>query len=103
MIAFTFMTRKQFVAAALSLLIGSAALLAQQPGAPSRATAAMPAPARQARIKIDLDRTIGQVDPLLFGNFAEHLGRMIYGGIYEEKSPLSDANGFRKDVLEAVN
>jgi alpha-L-arabinofuranosidase len=55
-----------------------------------------------ARIKIDLDRTIGEVDPLLFGNFAEHLGRMIYGGIYEEGSPLSDANGFRTDVLKAV-
>ena len=55
-----------------------------------------------ARIKIDIDRTIGTVDPLLFGNFAEHLGRMIYGGIYEEGSPLSDANGFRKDVLDAV-
>ncbi len=55
-----------------------------------------------ARIKIDLDRTIGEVDPLLFGNFAEHLGRMIYGGIYEEGSPLSDENGYRMDVLEAV-
>jgi alpha-N-arabinofuranosidase len=55
-----------------------------------------------ARIKIDLDRTIGQVDPLLFGNFAEHLGRMIYGGIYDEKSPLSDPFGFRKDVMDAV-
>ena len=49
-----------------------------------------------ARIKIDIDRTIGEVDPLLFGNFAEHLGRMIYGGIYEEGSPLSDAEGYRK-------
>ncbi|MFC1659866.1 alpha-N-arabinofuranosidase [Gemmatimonadota bacterium] len=55
-----------------------------------------------ARIKIDVDRTIGEVDPLLFGNFAEHLGRMIYGGIYEEGSPLSDERGFRRDVLEAV-
>jgi alpha-L-arabinofuranosidase len=55
-----------------------------------------------ARIKLDLDRTIGQVDPLLFGNFAEHLGRMIYGGIYDEKSPLSDANGFRTDVMQVV-
>jgi alpha-N-arabinofuranosidase len=60
-----------------------------------------PAPP-DARIKIDIDRTIGEVDPLLFGNFAEHLGRMIYGGIYEEGSPLSDANGYRRDVLEAV-
>ena len=59
-------------------------------------------PAPQARIKIDVDRTIGEVDPLLFGNFAEHLGRMIYGGIYEEGSPLSDANGFRRDVMDAV-
>jgi alpha-N-arabinofuranosidase len=55
-----------------------------------------------ARIKIDSDRIIGEVDPLLFGNFAEHLGRMIYGGIYEEGSPLSDERGFRLDVLEAV-
>jgi alpha-N-arabinofuranosidase len=57
----------------------------------------------QARIKIDIDRTIGEIDPLLFGNFAEHLGRMIYGGIYEEGSALSDADGFRKDVMEAVH
>jgi alpha-L-arabinofuranosidase len=55
-----------------------------------------------ARIKIDIDRQIGEVDPLLFGNFAEHLGRMIYGGIYDEGSPLSDQDGFRKDVMEAV-
>jgi len=55
-----------------------------------------------ARIKIDTDRTIGEVHPLLFGNFAEHLGRMIYGGIYEEGSPLSDQFGYRKDVFDAV-
>ncbi len=56
----------------------------------------------EARIKIDIDRTIGEVHPFLFGNFAEHLGRMIYGGIYEEGSPLSDQDGYRKDVMEAV-
>jgi len=56
-----------------------------------------------ARIKIDVDRAIAPVDPLLFGNFAEHLGRMIYGGIYDEKSALSDQFGFRRDVMEAVH
>ncbi|HZM88921.1 MAG TPA: alpha-L-arabinofuranosidase C-terminal domain-containing protein [Blastocatellia bacterium] len=56
----------------------------------------------QARIKIDIDRTIGEVNPLLFGNFAEHLGRMIYGGIFEEGSSLSDKDGYRTDVMEAV-
>jgi alpha-L-arabinofuranosidase len=56
----------------------------------------------EARIKIDIDRTIGEVDPLIFGNFAEHLGRMIYGGIYDEGNPLSDQDGYRTDVLDAV-
>lgn len=55
-----------------------------------------------AQIKIDTDRLIGEVHPHLFGNFAEHLGRCIYGGIFEENSSLSDANGYRKDVMEAT-
>ena len=72
---------------------------AQPAGSPVRADKPATAP---ARIKIDIDRTVGEVHPNLFGNFAEHLGRMIYGGIYEEGSPLSDPDGFRKDVIEAV-
>jgi alpha-L-arabinofuranosidase len=58
--------------------------------------------AQNARIKIDIDRTIGEVNPHLYGNFVEHLGRCVYGGIYDEGSPLSDSDGMRKDVLEAV-
>jgi len=27
---------------------------------------------------------------MIFGQFIEHLGRCIYGGIYEEGSPISD-------------
>jgi alpha-N-arabinofuranosidase len=63
----------------------------------------LPAQPAQARIKIDPDRVIGEVHPHVFGNFAEHLGRCIYGGIFEEGSPLSDADGFRKDVLDAAS
>src|SRR5215510_561301 len=58
--------------------------------------------APQARIKIDIDRVVGDVHPNLFGNFTEHLGRMIYGGIYDEGNSLSDKDGYRKDVLEVV-
>ncbi|HPR33993.1 MAG TPA: hypothetical protein PLK12_17960, partial [Prolixibacteraceae bacterium] len=58
--------------------------------------------AQNARIKIDLDRTVGEVNPMLYGNFVEHLGRCVYGGIFEENAPLSDERGFRKDVLEAI-
>jgi alpha-N-arabinofuranosidase len=56
----------------------------------------------RARIKIDTDRVIGEVHPHLFGNFAEHLGRCIYGGIYEPGGPLADAEGYRKDVMDAA-
>ncbi len=66
------------------------------------ARAVSPEATPEARIKIDVDRTIGEVDAHLFGNFAEHLGRMIYGGIYEEGSALSDPEGYRKDVMDAV-
>ncbi|MBN2524358.1 MAG: alpha-N-arabinofuranosidase [Bacteroidales bacterium] len=58
--------------------------------------------AQDARIKIDIDRTIGEVDELIYGNFVEHLGRCVYGGIYDKSSPLSNKKGFRTDVLEAV-
>ena len=55
-----------------------------------------------AKIKIDPERKIGELDRRVFGGFIEHLGRCIYGGIFDEGSPLSDARGFRGDVLEAA-
>ena len=58
--------------------------------------------ANTARIKIDVDRRIGDIDKMIYGNFVEHIGRCIYGGIYEPGSPLSDTKGFRKDVLKAT-
>src|SRR5438105_14065798 len=57
---------------------------------------------RNARIKIDTDRVISSIDPMIYGNFIEHLGRCIDGGVFQEGSRLSDANGFRKDVLDAA-
>jgi alpha-N-arabinofuranosidase len=58
--------------------------------------------ALRARMKVDTERVIGDIDPKLYGNFIEHLGRCIDGGVFEERSPLSDGNGYRKDVLEAA-
>lgn len=57
----------------------------------------------KARIKIDIERKIGAIDTLLYGNFTEHLGRCIYGGIYDPASKQADENGFRKDVIKATN
>lgn len=62
---------------------------------------AQPLPTR-ARIKIDTERAISDIDPKLYGNFLEHLGRCIEGGVFEEGSPLSDSHGFRQDVFDAA-
>jgi alpha-N-arabinofuranosidase len=55
-----------------------------------------------ARVYVDSRRTIAPLDRNLFGSFLEHLGRAIYEGVYDPGSKLSDANGFRKDVLDEI-
>ncbi|MBX0329007.1 alpha-N-arabinofuranosidase [Oscillochloris sp. ZM17-4] len=55
-----------------------------------------------ARVSLDTERTVGPISPLVFGGFAEHMGRCIYQGIYEPGSPQADARGIRRDVLAAL-
>jgi alpha-L-arabinofuranosidase len=52
-----------------------------------------------AKIFLDVNRTIAEISPLLFGGFAEHMGRCVYEGIYDPASPLADSTGLRTDVL----
>src|SRR5579864_9013092 len=101
-------TRRDFMrtagVAGLGLLVarraGAWSVLAPRAQASSTATAAE-APLR-ARLEIDVERQLGSIDCNIYGNFTEHLGRCIYGGIYDEGSPLSDSDGNRKDVIEAA-
>lgn len=55
-----------------------------------------------ARITLDNERTVGAISPLLWGGFAEHMGRCVYEGMYDPKSPQADEQGFRRDVMEAL-
>ena len=57
---------------------------------------------RTAKVLIDREFSIGDTDPRLFGAFVEHLGRCVYGGIYEPGHKTADAQGFRHDVLDLV-
>ncbi len=57
---------------------------------------------RQATVQLRADAVIARTDPRLFGAFVEHLGRCVYGCIFEPGHPTADANGFRQDVLELV-
>jgi alpha-L-arabinofuranosidase len=72
--------------------------------------------AQTAKIKIDIDRTIGEIDPKIYGVFMEPIhfngSRMglpdtlefntLYGNLYDPTSPLADENGFRKDYIDAM-
>lgn len=53
-----------------------------------------------ARLTLDPDFRIGPVRPRLFGSFIEHLGRCVYGGIYDPGHPTADPDGFRGDVVD---
>ncbi|WP_041083051.1 alpha-N-arabinofuranosidase [Thermotoga profunda] len=53
-------------------------------------------------IHVNPKKILKQVSKYIYGHFTEHLGRCVYGGLYEEDSPLSDERGFRKDVLSAI-
>ena len=55
-----------------------------------------------ALVTVLRDAVIGETDRRLFGAFVEHVGRCVYGGIYEPGHASADENGFRRDVLELV-
>ncbi|MCR5671430.1 MAG: alpha-N-arabinofuranosidase [Butyrivibrio sp.] len=57
---------------------------------------------KKAKIILDKDFVISKVDERIFGSFIEHLGRAVYGGIYEPTHETADELGFRKDVLDLV-
>ncbi|MGQ0579095.1 MAG: arabinosylfuranosidase ArfA [Betaproteobacteria bacterium] len=53
-------------------------------------------------VELHRDVAIGVTDRRLFGAFIEHLGRCVYGGIFEPGHPTADVHGFRGDVLALV-
>ena len=57
---------------------------------------------KKAKLIMDRDFAIGKIDPRIYGSFIEHLGRAVYGGIYEPSHPTADENGFRRDVIDMV-
>lgn len=76
----------------------------------------LPLLAQNAKIKIDVSRETGQIDPKIYGVFMEPIhfsGKMmglpdtvnfntLYGNLYDPGSKLADENGFRKDYIEAM-
>jgi alpha-L-arabinofuranosidase len=57
---------------------------------------------RDTTVRLNRNATIGETDRRLFGAFVEHLGRCVYGGMYEPGHPTATKEGFRGDVLALV-
>jgi alpha-N-arabinofuranosidase len=57
---------------------------------------------KQANFTLYKGMQIGEIDPRLYGSFIEHLGRAVYGGIFEPGHPTADRQGFRQDVLDLI-
>jgi alpha-L-arabinofuranosidase len=57
----------------------------------------------QATLAVRLDQPRWTINRNLYGQFAEHLGRLIYEGIWVgENSPIPNTRGMRNDVLAAL-
>lgn len=56
----------------------------------------------KAKITLAKEFKIGEIDKRIYGSFIEHLGRAVYGGIYEPDHPTADEDGFRGDVIDLV-
>src|SRR6201986_397948 len=82
--------RREFLRS--SLLLGAAALIAPRPMQPKSA---------DARIEILINEPIGIINPNLYSHFVEHLGGVVYDGIWVgEKSKIPNIGGIRRDLIE---
>lgn len=58
----------------------------------------------QNKITIDASKAKDTISKNIYGHFAEHLGRCIYGGFYvgEGNKKIPNKNGIRLDIVEAL-
>lgn len=56
----------------------------------------------EATVKLDTVFNAGSIDPRIFSGFLEHIGRSIYGGVFDPGNKLSNEDGLRLDVVEAM-
>jgi len=88
------LTRRQFAQRTTAAILGSAAHL--------NGFNAFDTPSLSGELTADLSAPTTPFNRMIFGQFLEHFHRQIYGGVFDPGSPLSDKNGFRTDVVEAL-
>ena len=57
-------------------------------------------------IHLNPSHKLSRVNPNIYSGFTEHMGRCIYGGIYDPANPnlelIDSSTGFRLDVIAAM-
>ena len=58
----------------------------------------------QTKITLNTDLAKTQINKHIYGHFAEHLGRCIYGGMYvgESNTKIPNTAGVRNDIIQAL-
>jgi len=82
-------SRRTFLKQASGAAIASSASILGSRPLVALAQTKTPSESTAARVFIDSRRTTAPLDRNLFGSFLEHLGRAIYGGIYEPGSKFA--------------
>ena len=97
------MKRREFMAGAIA---GGGALLAQnaQPTWGGKLLSLMPTPqSPESHIEVLTTEPIGTIAPEIYGHFAEHLGGVVYDGIWVgENSKIPNVGGIRKALIDAL-
>lgn len=92
--------RREFVGTALA---GAAAVTAPTWGRAARTLFHHVGASSDSRIEILLDEPIGTIAPEIYGHFTEHLGGVIYGGVWVgEDSPIPNVGGVRSALVDAL-
>jgi alpha-N-arabinofuranosidase len=90
--------RRDFLRTALA---GSTALLAGDRSTVSGFRPQHSARSADSRIEILLNEPVGKISPDIYGHFVEHLGGVVYDGIWVgEDSKVPNINGIRKELVE---
>src|ERR1044072_2018009 len=91
----TDMKRRQFLRGAAAI---SAGILVERAGGFARSSVAA-----DSRIEVLISEEIGTIDPHIYGHFTEHLGGVVYDGIWVgENSKVPNTNGIRTALVDAL-
>jgi len=55
-----------------------------------------------AKVTVHPDYKIGDIDKRIYSGYLEHLGNLVYGGVYNPKHPSADELGLRRDFIDAI-